>query len=84
MLGFEFVEGELPESARVALGELYACKSRGLIIEQHDDATYLMLADHGLAFESEPSKWRITDAGKRHVEAKRDEAKTTLEEVSNG
>lgn len=84
MLGFEFVAGELPDLAHVALGELYACKSRGLIVEKHNDDTYLILADHGFAFEVEPSKWRITDTGKQFVEAKRDAVKTTLVEVANG
>ena len=80
----EFVEGELPDLAHVALGELYAAKKRGLIIEKHDDNTYLMLADHGFAFEVAPSKWRITADGKRYVEAKRDAARLTLAEVANG
>ena len=84
MLGFEFAEGELPDLAHVALGELHAVKSRGLIIEKHDDAAYLSLADYGYAFKVEPSKWRITDEGKRYVEAKRDAARVTLEEVANG
>jgi hypothetical protein len=84
MLGFDFVEGALPDLAHVAIGELHAAKGRGLIIEKHDDATYLMLADHGLAFESEPSKWRITDEGKKYVEAKRDAAQAKLAEVVNG
>jgi hypothetical protein len=84
MLGFEFVAGELPDLAHVALGELYACKSRGLIIEKHDDAAYLSLADYGYAFEVAPAKWRITDEGKRYVEAKRDAAKKTLEAVAYG
>jgi hypothetical protein len=75
MLGFDFFDGELPDLAHVALGELYAAKSRGLIIETHDDGTYLMLADHGYAFEAEPSKWHATDAGKRYVEAKQDAAR---------
>lgn len=84
MLGFEFAEGELPDLAHVALGELYACKSRRLIVEKHNDDTYLILADHGFAFEVEPSKWRITDTGKQFVEAKRDAAKKTLEAVAYG
>ncbi len=73
-MGFEFVEGALPDLAHVALGELYAYKSRGLIIEKHDDDAYLMLADHGFAFEIEPSKWRIADEGKKFVEARKEAA----------
>ena len=80
----EFYEHDLPDVATPALEELYAAKRRGLIIAKHDDDTYLMLADHGLAFEVEPSKWRITSDGKRYVEAKRDAARKTLADVANG
>lgn len=80
----EFYGHDLPDVATPALEELYAAKRRGLIIAKHDDDTYLMLADHGLAFEVEPSKWRITSDGKRYVEAKRDAARKTLAEVAYG
>ncbi len=74
-VAWEFVEGELPDLAHAALEELYAAKKRGLIIEKHDDDAYLMLADHGFAFEVEPSKWRITDDGEKYIEAKRSAAR---------
>jgi hypothetical protein len=79
-----FENGPLLDLSIVALGELYAAKSKGLIVEKHNDDTYLILADHGFAFEVEPSKWRITDTGKQFVEAKRDAVKTTFVEVANG
>ena len=80
----EFYEHDLPDVATPALGELYAAKKRGRIVEKHNDDTYLTLADHGFAFEVEPSKWRITDEGKKFVEAKRDAARKTLADVANG
>ena len=80
----EFYEHDLPDVATPALQELYAAKGCVLITEKHNNDTYLMLADHGLAFEVEPSKWRITSDGKRYVEAKRDAARKTLADVANG
>ena len=84
-VAWEFVDGELPDVATPALEELCAANGRGLIIEKHNDDTYLMLANHGFAFEVEPSKWRITRDGKRYVEAKRDAARVAkLGSLANG
>jgi hypothetical protein len=75
--------GPLSDAMIVALERLYAAKGRGLIVDKHDDGCLLALADYCLAFEVEPSKWRITGEGKRVVEDRRDAERAKLGEVAS-
>ena len=71
---FRSENGALNDLSIVAIGELYAAKGKGVRIAKHDADEFLALADWCYAFEVEPSKWLITDAGKRFVEARREAA----------